>query len=125
MISSRVVRASDSQCRSRNCPGFNPSILQHSRIWGGGSVEYRKKNPKKSPPFRILIFGMFQIYPIDFFHFCFVILNFGLFQIYPNGGGKVLHAWQEDLDRLSEEENLAFAEEFVTESFRNERQPYN
>jgi hypothetical protein len=68
---------------------------------------------------------MFQIYPIDFFHFCFVILNFGLFQIYPNGGGKVLHAWQEDLDRLSEEENLAFAEEFVTESFRNERQPYN
>jgi hypothetical protein len=37
----------------------------------------------------------------------------------------VLHAWQEDLDRLSEEENQAFAEEFVTESFRNGRQPYN
>jgi hypothetical protein len=37
----------------------------------------------------------------------------------------VLHAWQEDLDRLSEEENQAFAEEFVTESFRNDRQPYN
>jgi len=33
----------------------------------------------------------------------------------------VLHAWQEDLDRLSEEENQAFAEEFVTESFRNGR----
>jgi hypothetical protein len=48
-----------------------------------------------------------------------------MFQIYPNGGGKVLHAWQEDLDRLSEEENQAFAEEFVTESFRNGRQPYN
>jgi hypothetical protein len=44
-----------------------------------------------------------------------------MFQIYPNGGGKVLHAWQEDLDRLSEEENQAFAEEFVTESFRNGR----
>ncbi len=42
-----------------------------------------------------------------------------LVQIYPNGGGKVLHSWQEDLDKLNEEENLAFAEEFVTESFRN------
>jgi hypothetical protein len=31
---SRVVRASDSQCRSRNCPGFDPSILRHSGIWG-------------------------------------------------------------------------------------------
>jgi hypothetical protein len=37
----------------------------------------------------------------------------------------VLHAWQEDLDRLTEEENQAFAEEFVTESFRNGMQPYN
>jgi hypothetical protein len=59
------------------------------------------KKIQKNPPLRILIFG--------------------LFQIYPNGGGKVLHAWQEDLDRLSEEENQAFAEEFVTESFRNGR----
>ncbi len=32
MRSSRVVRASDSQCRSRNCPGFDPSILRHSGI---------------------------------------------------------------------------------------------
>ncbi len=30
MRSSRVVRASDRQCRSRNCPGFDPSILRHS-----------------------------------------------------------------------------------------------
>ncbi len=29
---SRVVRASDSQCRRRNCPGFDPSILRHSGI---------------------------------------------------------------------------------------------
>ncbi len=29
-----IVRASDSQCRSRNCPGFDPSILRHSGIWG-------------------------------------------------------------------------------------------
>jgi len=31
---SRVVRASDCQCRSHNSPGFNPSILRHSGIWG-------------------------------------------------------------------------------------------
>ncbi len=34
MRSSRVVRASDCQCRSRNSPGLNPSILRHSGIWG-------------------------------------------------------------------------------------------
>ncbi len=34
MRSSRVVRASENQCRSRNCPGFDPSILRHSGIWG-------------------------------------------------------------------------------------------
>ncbi len=45
----RVVRASDSQCRSRNCPGFDPSILRHSggrqmkQCW----ISYIKK--KKSP----------------------------------------------------------------------------
>ncbi len=31
MRSSRVVRASDSHCRSRNCPGFDPSILWNLR----------------------------------------------------------------------------------------------
>jgi hypothetical protein len=30
----RVVRASDSLCRSHNCLGFDPSILRHSGIWG-------------------------------------------------------------------------------------------
>jgi hypothetical protein len=34
MRSSRVVRASDSQCLSRNCPGFDPSILRHRGICG-------------------------------------------------------------------------------------------
>ncbi len=29
MRSSRVVRASESHCRSRKCPGFDPSILRH------------------------------------------------------------------------------------------------
>ncbi len=32
--SSRVVRASGCQCQSRNSPGFDPSILRHSGIWG-------------------------------------------------------------------------------------------
>ena len=38
-------------------------------------------------------------------------------EVYPNGGGKILHSWQEDLDRLSDEENRAFADEFITEAF--------
>jgi hypothetical protein len=45
MRSSRVVRASDSQCRSRNCPGFDPSLLPTTEWNLGGcrwsSVEYR------------------------------------------------------------------------------------
>ncbi len=51
MRSSRVVRASDSQCRSRNCPGFDPSILRHSGIWGAADEAvlnflHKKNNPK-------------------------------------------------------------------------------
>jgi hypothetical protein len=38
---SRVVRASDSQCRTRNCPGFDPSILRNLRGGRRSSVEYR------------------------------------------------------------------------------------
>jgi hypothetical protein len=34
MRSSRVVRASDCLCQSRNDAGFDPSILRHSEIWG-------------------------------------------------------------------------------------------
>jgi hypothetical protein len=33
MRSSRLVREPDSQCRSRNCHGCDPSILRHSGIW--------------------------------------------------------------------------------------------
>ncbi len=33
MRSSLVVRASDCQCTSCNCPGFDPSIRRHSGIW--------------------------------------------------------------------------------------------
>lgn len=39
-------------------------------------------------------------------------------EVYPNGGGKVLHSWQDDLDALSEQENTIFAKEFTTEAFR-------
>ncbi len=55
MRSSRVVRASGCHCLSRNSPGFDPSILRHSGIWGAAYeacwITYRK-NPK-NPPLRI------------------------------------------------------------------------
>jgi len=38
-------------------------------------------------------------------------------EVYPNGGAKVLHSWQDDLDRLSEEDNKQFAKEFTKEAF--------
>ncbi len=52
MRSSREVRASDSQCQSRSCPGFDPSILRHSGIWGAADDTVLNKvleNSKKSP----------------------------------------------------------------------------
>ncbi len=53
-IYSRVIIASDSQCRSRSCPGFDPSILRHSGIWGAADEAvmnsvHKKKISKKSP----------------------------------------------------------------------------
>jgi hypothetical protein len=59
MRSTRVVRASNSQCRSRNCLGFDPSILRHNGICGAadeGSFEYRtqKEKNKKNIPFVFL-----------------------------------------------------------------------
>ena len=41
-------------------------------------------------------------------------------EVYANGGGKVLHAWQEDVDRLSEKDSWTFAEEFLKEAFIEE-----
>ncbi len=48
-----MVRASDSQCRSRNCPGF---ILRHSGIWRAAdevvlNIVHKKKKIHKNPPF--------------------------------------------------------------------------
>ncbi len=34
MGSSRVVKASDCYCQSRNSLGFDPSILGHTGVWG-------------------------------------------------------------------------------------------
>ncbi len=39
----RCSRVSDSQCRNRNCPGFDPSILQHSGIWRAADEAGLKK----------------------------------------------------------------------------------
>jgi hypothetical protein len=54
MRSSLVVRASDCQCTSCNCPGFDPIIRRHSGIWGAAdeavlNIVRRKnlKSPKK------------------------------------------------------------------------------
>ncbi len=55
MRSSRVVIVSDSQCRSRNCPGFDPTILRHSGILGAAdeavlnTVHKKGKYPKNPP----------------------------------------------------------------------------
>ncbi len=55
MRSSRVVRASDSQCSSRNCPRFrfDPSILRHSEIWGAtdeavSNIVHKKRKKSKN-----------------------------------------------------------------------------
>ncbi len=52
-LTSRVVRASGCQCQSRNSPGFVPSIIRHSGIWGAAdeavlSNVHKKKKSKNS-----------------------------------------------------------------------------
>jgi hypothetical protein len=55
MRSSQVVRASSCQCQSRNSsPGFDPSILRHSGIWGAADAAvlnnvHLKNKPIQSP----------------------------------------------------------------------------
>jgi hypothetical protein len=54
MRSSREVRASGYQCHSRNRPGFDPSILRLSGIWGAADEAVldnvqKKKQSNKSP----------------------------------------------------------------------------
>ncbi len=71
MRSSRLGRASDSQCRSRNCPGFDPSILRHSKILGAAGeavLNIVKKNSKKIPPLKkfylLITVSAFLIFPL-------------------------------------------------------------
>jgi hypothetical protein len=47
MRTSRVVKASDCQCQSRNSPGIDHSILQHSGIGGAADEAVLNKIIKK------------------------------------------------------------------------------
>ncbi len=51
MRTNRVVRMSDSLCQSRNCPGFDPGILQHSEVWGAADETVLYKVHWKQSPF--------------------------------------------------------------------------
>ncbi len=55
-----VVRTFDCQCKSRNSPGFYPSILRHSRIWGAADKAVLNKvhtetNLKNHPCLYIIV----------------------------------------------------------------------
>ncbi len=64
-----IVRASNCQCQSHNCPGFDPSIFRHSDIWGRQmkqfGIKYRKKTFRLSlvlqPWPKILFLPTFRI----------------------------------------------------------------
>ncbi len=56
-IYSRVVRASDCQCQSRQSPGLSPSILRHSGILGAAENTMKRcwmKVQQKSWPKKLL-----------------------------------------------------------------------
>jgi hypothetical protein len=55
MRSSPVVRTSDSQCRSRNCAGFDPNIIRHSGIWGAADEAVLSIELKKIKKIKIII----------------------------------------------------------------------
>ncbi len=70
MRPSRVFRASFCQCRSRNSPtpGFDPSFLRHSGIWGAADEAVLKtvhKKILKNPPFKSFLLNSFQTYVTD------------------------------------------------------------
>jgi hypothetical protein len=55
---SRAVTASGCQCRIRNCPGFDPTILRHTGILGATDEAvfnnvHTKKKIKKIPLLKI------------------------------------------------------------------------
>jgi hypothetical protein len=60
MRSNRLVRVSNCQCRSRNSPAFDLSLLRHSGIWGAAdeavlNTVHRKKKIKKIPLFNYVL----------------------------------------------------------------------
>ncbi len=64
MRSSLVVRASDCQWRSHNSPGFYPSILRHSGIWGVADEELLNTvHRKKSKTIPLLVFSLAKKVP--------------------------------------------------------------
>ncbi len=83
MRSCRVVRASGCQCRSRNSPGFDPSILRHSGIRGAtdglvlNTVHRREKN-QKNPSVDISGFTRAVVQVLEICIFC--CMNFHIVQ---------------------------------------------
>ncbi len=75
MRSSQVVRASCGQCKSRNCPRFDPSILRHSEIWGTAdeavlnNVHYKKKAEKFPLKKNSVLFHLASIFSLHFAYF--------------------------------------------------------
>ncbi len=65
----RVVRASDSQCRGRNCPGFDPSILRQSGIWGAADETVLNTVPsiknQKIPLLKIGLNNWYLLFLLD------------------------------------------------------------
>jgi hypothetical protein len=65
MISSRVFRASDCQCRNRNSPGLNPSIIRHIEILGAvdeavlNKVHTKKYIQEEARPFFAVVLIMY------------------------------------------------------------------
>jgi hypothetical protein len=70
MKSSRVVRAFDCQCKSRNSPGLDPSILQHSGRWGAADETVLNSIPVYHC-FLKKVFIIFFIFFATFFHKAF------------------------------------------------------
>jgi hypothetical protein len=62
MRSSRVVRAPDCQCQSRNSPGFDPSILRHTEIWSADEAVLNEVHTKNLLLFKFFVYAIFLIF---------------------------------------------------------------
>ncbi len=91
IISRRVVRASDSQYRSRNCPGFDHIILRHSGIRGVVDeavlhIVHKKKKSILGIQLRSVAEGNMYIIEDDFVSFK-VKQNYNFYRLYCQKGG--------------------------------------